>query len=105
MNRVAVASTTLASVSYFSDRHLLELEFRNGAVYEYCDVPLHEYHELLAADSKALTSMATSVTASLTGRYADPLTAHADDPLPKTKWHWARTPVLPCDQRVSSDEQ
>jgi KTSC domain len=52
MNRVAVASTTLASVSYFPDRHLLELEFRNGAVYEYCDVPLHEYHELLAADSK-----------------------------------------------------
>ena len=52
MNRVAVASTTLAWVSYFSDRHLLELEFRNGAVYEYCDVPLHEYNELLAADSK-----------------------------------------------------
>ena len=52
MNRVAVTSTTLASVSYFPDRHLLELEFRNGAVYEYCDVPLHEYHELLAADSK-----------------------------------------------------
>jgi hypothetical protein len=52
MNRVAVASTTLASVSYFPDRHLLELEFRNGAVYEYCDVPLHEYHELLTADSK-----------------------------------------------------
>jgi hypothetical protein len=30
MNRVAVASTTLVSVSYFPDRHLLELEFRNG---------------------------------------------------------------------------
>jgi hypothetical protein len=52
MNRVAVASTTLASVSYFPDRHLLQLEFRNGAVYQYFDVSLHDYHELLAADSK-----------------------------------------------------
>jgi hypothetical protein len=52
MNRVAVASTTLASVSYFPDRRLLELEFRNGAVYQYFDVPLQDYHELLAADSK-----------------------------------------------------
>jgi hypothetical protein len=52
MNRVAVASTTLAAVSYFPDRHLLELQFRSGAVYQYFDVSLHDYHELLAADSK-----------------------------------------------------
>jgi hypothetical protein len=52
MNRVVVASTTLASVSYFPDRRLLELEFRSGAVYQYFDVSLHDYHELLAADSK-----------------------------------------------------
>jgi KTSC domain len=52
MNRVAVASTTLVSVSYFPDRHLLELEFRNGAVYQYFDVSLHDYRQLLTADSK-----------------------------------------------------
>ncbi|MCU1273028.1 MAG: hypothetical protein JWO48_459 [Bryobacterales bacterium] len=52
MNRVAVASTTLASVSYFPDRQLLELEFRNGAVYQYFDVSLNDYRQLLTADSK-----------------------------------------------------
>jgi len=52
MSRVVVASTTLAAVSYFPHRHLLELEFRNGAIYRYFDVPPQDYHELLAADSK-----------------------------------------------------
>jgi hypothetical protein len=52
MHRIALDSTTLASVLYSPDRCLLDLEFRNGAVYHYFDVPLSTYRELLKADSK-----------------------------------------------------
>lgn len=52
MHRIALDSTTLASVLYSPDRCLLDMEFRDGAVYHYFDVPLPTYRELLQADSK-----------------------------------------------------
>lgn len=52
MHRIALDSTTLASVLYSPDRCLLDLEFRNGAVYHFFDVPPPTYRELLKADSK-----------------------------------------------------
>jgi hypothetical protein len=51
VKRVQVSSSTLASVGYDPDRHVLEVEFQHGGVYQYLDVPADVYRELLAADS------------------------------------------------------
>jgi len=32
---------------------MLEIEFVNGAIYRYLDVPLTVYHDLMSAESKA----------------------------------------------------
>ena len=39
MKRVAVDSSSIASVGYDSKAYVLEIEFRNGGVYRYLDVP------------------------------------------------------------------
>jgi KTSC domain len=52
MRATAVASTTLAAVDYDPSAQMLWLEFRSGAVYRYCDVPLAVYQSLLTAPSK-----------------------------------------------------
>lgn len=49
---VAVESSLLANVSYDDQRAILQLEFRDGAVYQYADVPLQNFQDLLRADSK-----------------------------------------------------
>ena len=59
---IAVASTSLVSISYSSDKCLLQLQFRDGAVYGYFDVPLERYRELSRPIPKASTSTATSGT-------------------------------------------
>ena len=51
--RDRVASSVIASVGYSRRRHILEIEFVNGAVYRYLEVAPSVYRELLAADSKA----------------------------------------------------
>jgi len=51
--RQAVQSTAIAKVGYSKRRHILEIEFVNGAVYRYLDVPTSVYHDLMSADSKA----------------------------------------------------
>lgn len=51
--RIRVASTALATVGYSKRRHILEIEFVNGAVYRYLDVPPSVYRDLIAAESKA----------------------------------------------------
>jgi hypothetical protein len=51
--RQQVQSTAIAKVGYSKRRHILEVEFVNGAVYRYFDVPLSVYHELMSAKSKA----------------------------------------------------
>ena len=52
MNRLSVESTTLVAVAYSSDRTLLELEFRDGTIYRFFDVPVSCFQQLLASDSK-----------------------------------------------------
>jgi hypothetical protein len=42
----------VARVSYDPSQSILDLEFRDGAVYRYLDVPVTVCDELLAADSK-----------------------------------------------------
>jgi len=52
MPHFAVESTTLKSLSYLTERSLLDLEFRDGAVYRFFDVPPGCLEQLLASDSK-----------------------------------------------------
>ena len=51
--RQSVQSSAIAKVGYSKRRHILEIEFVNGAVYRYFDVPLSVYHDLMSAESKA----------------------------------------------------
>jgi hypothetical protein len=51
--RQRVESTAIAAVAYSKRRHILEIEFVNGAIYRYLDVPLPVYRDLIAAESKA----------------------------------------------------
>ncbi|MFC1596178.1 helicase HerA-like domain-containing protein, partial [Candidatus Margulisiibacteriota bacterium] len=51
MNREHVESSNIESIGYESDSQTLEIEFLNGAVYQYFDVPEHIYNGLMAADS------------------------------------------------------
>ena len=53
IKREAVQSTGLAAVGYSKRLHALEIEFVNGAVYRYFDVPASLHRRLLAAKSKA----------------------------------------------------
>src|SRR5262249_10851078 len=51
--RQPVQSSAIAKVGYSKRRHMLEIEFVNGAVYRYTDVPATVYHDLMSSESKA----------------------------------------------------
>jgi hypothetical protein len=51
--RHRIESRVIAKVGYSKRRHLLEIEFANGAVYRYSDVSPSVYRDLIAAESKA----------------------------------------------------
>jgi len=51
MNRKKVISSNVASVGYDSNSQTLEVEFLNGSVYQYFDVPEQKYTCLINADS------------------------------------------------------
>jgi len=51
--RQAVESTAIAKIGYSKRRHILEIEFVNGAVYRYLDVPVTVYRDLISSESKA----------------------------------------------------
>jgi len=50
--REVVASSSLRSIGYDRKTHTLEVEFSNGGVYRYEDVPLALWTELRHAPSK-----------------------------------------------------
>jgi hypothetical protein len=52
MRPLAVESTTLITIAYDLDRQLLQLEFRDRAIYHYFDVPVDVYQGLVTAPSK-----------------------------------------------------
>ena len=52
MKTIAVESTLLATVAYNPDRELLQIEFRDRAVYQYFQVPVPVQEALLRASSK-----------------------------------------------------
>jgi len=53
IKRVPVESTALATVGYSKKLRVLEIEFRNGAIYRYLEVAPEVYESLLNARSKA----------------------------------------------------
>lgn len=52
MNREPVTSSNIASIGYDADSQTLEIEFLNGGVYQYFDVPQHVHQELMNASSQ-----------------------------------------------------
>jgi hypothetical protein len=51
MNRQPVNSSTISSVGYDASTLTLEVEFHNGQIYQYFDVPENVYQELTTASS------------------------------------------------------
>ena len=51
--RQRIESSAIAAVGYSKRRHILEIEFVNGAVYRYLEVPPEVYQNLMSAESKA----------------------------------------------------
>lgn len=51
MERISVSSSNVASIGYDSDSSTLEIEFKNGAIYQYFDVSQRVYEDLISSDS------------------------------------------------------
>jgi len=49
--RIVLKSSNLKSVGYDSNQHILEIEFSGGSFYQYFDVPLNVYENLLSSSS------------------------------------------------------
>lgn len=52
MNRSCVASTSVASIGYDEATETLEVEFLNGSIYQYYNVPISIYEQNMQAGSK-----------------------------------------------------
>lgn len=52
MERIPVSSSNIASIGYDNGAQILEVEFHNGAIYQYSEVPEWEYEGLMSASSK-----------------------------------------------------
>jgi hypothetical protein len=50
-NRIPIASSNIASVGYDEDIQTLEIEFLNGSVYQYFDVPANIYQGMMTSES------------------------------------------------------
>lgn len=53
IKRIPVESRAIAAVGYSKRLRALEIEFRNGAIYRYLDVPRSVHKALMKAPSKA----------------------------------------------------
>lgn len=51
MKRESVESSNLASVGYDADNQILEIEFNDGGIYHYSNVPQSVYSGLMNANS------------------------------------------------------
>ncbi len=52
MDRELVASSNVTSIGYDEAQQTLEVEFQNGAVYQYYNVPESLHQQLMGASSK-----------------------------------------------------
>ena len=53
IKREQVESAGVAAIGYSKKFHILEIEFRDGLIYRYEEVPAGIYSELISAESKA----------------------------------------------------
>ncbi|MCK9619581.1 MAG: KTSC domain-containing protein [Methylobacter sp.] len=51
MEKINVTSSNVESIRYYEDSSTLEIEFKNGATYQYFDVPENVYNGLRDAGS------------------------------------------------------
>lgn len=51
MERQSVVSSNISSIGYDNGDSVLEVEFNNGAIYQYFDVPQHIHEEIMTAES------------------------------------------------------
>lgn len=51
MQRESVNSSTVAEIGYDEKSYTMEVLFRNGGLYQYFEVPQHEYQALRSASS------------------------------------------------------
>lgn len=51
MERIAVNSSTMLSVGFDPEHLVLEIEFNNGRIYKYMDVPEYIFRGLINANS------------------------------------------------------
>ena len=51
MERTAVTSSNIASIGYCEESLTLEIEFNNGGLYQYSEVPVEEFDSLMGASS------------------------------------------------------
>ena len=65
MDRQSVSSSNLASVGYDPGSETLEVEFNNGRVYQYYNVPQFMYERLMEAGS-----IGTFLNSQIKGAYA-----------------------------------
>ena len=52
MDRYSVASSNISAVGYDEQFETLEVEFLNGSIYQYYNVPRNLYEQLMQAGSK-----------------------------------------------------
>lgn len=52
MELISVISSNIARIGYDLQNHILVIEFKDGAMYEYYGVSVYTYHALLSAASK-----------------------------------------------------
>lgn len=52
MNNQVVASTNIKAIGYEAKKQTLEVEFLNGSVYQYYNVPEHMHQQIMNAASK-----------------------------------------------------
>jgi hypothetical protein len=51
VERQPVVSSNVASIGYNAETYVLEVEFSNGHIYQYFDVPQNVYTEIMSAAS------------------------------------------------------
>jgi KTSC domain len=71
LNNLKLATSALTAVAFSPASNVLEVEFRNGLIYEYLDVSCSIYEQLLTASSKGASSVASFETPSRAGGSGD----------------------------------
>jgi len=51
MNRQSVTSSNIESIGYSKEESILEVEFHDGSIYQYIEVPEYVYEGLMSASS------------------------------------------------------